>query len=130
MHTPPGSNKSNTGGCSGTETLEIKRTGSNSTHTSGISNGSNNPNTTGAIRNEELSKMFPTPPSLEQHPNSSPCGASGNNSDTLMVDTMDHQTNICNLLTKPKENYPNLGSPALEPIEVKLIIAVLFSLKL
>lgn len=34
----------------------------------------NNHSNTGILRPEELSKMFPTPPSLEHHPNSSPCG--------------------------------------------------------
>lgn len=37
----------------------------------------------------ELTKMFPTPPSLEQHhPNSSPCGAGGL-SDHQQIDVID-----------------------------------------
>lgn len=49
---------------------------------SSMVNSSNN--TLGHIRNEELSKMFPTPPSIEQHTNSSPGGVCGNISDGLM----------------------------------------------
>lgn len=124
VHTPPGSNKSNAG-CLNTETIEIKRERvSAGAHSSGASgaNGSNNPNTTGIIRNEELSKMFPTPPSLEQHPNSSPCGASGNNMDMLMVDIMEHpppNTNNSSIQNKTKQEiYPNFGSPQAEQIKV------------
>lgn len=52
----------------------------------------------------ELTKMFPTPPSLEQHhPNSSPCGASG------LSDH--HQNDVI--------DSPNLVGQADEEIEVK-----------
>lgn len=54
----------------------------------------------GCVRPEELSKMFPTPPSLEHHPNSSPCG--GN--------TLEPQMEVM--------DSPNYGSPAEEPIDV------------
>ncbi|XP_059615269.1 mediator of RNA polymerase II transcription subunit 13 isoform X2 [Phlebotomus argentipes] len=89
VHTPPGSNKSTSG-------MDEKRC---------VSNPS-----TGGIRpygNEELSKMFPTPPSLEHHPNSSPCG--GALSDVPMTDIHSPKLKL--------ENYPNLGSPGDEPIE-------------
>ncbi|XP_055701532.1 mediator of RNA polymerase II transcription subunit 13 isoform X2 [Phlebotomus papatasi] len=91
VHTPPGSNKSMGG-------MDEKRCIS-----------SCNPST-GGIRpygNEELSKMFPTPPSLEHHPNSSPCG--GALSDVPMTDIHSPKLKL--------ENYPNLGSPSDEPIE-------------
>lgn len=81
VNTPPGSNKSTTG------VDDTKKTFvSNSTHT-------------GIFRPEELSKMFPTPPSLEHHPNSSPCGAG----------LSEHQLDLL--------DSPNLGSPIDEHIE-------------
>lgn len=54
---------------------------------------------TGIFRPEELSKMFPTPPSLEHHPNSSPCGAG----------LSEHQLDLL--------DSPNLGSPIDEQID-------------
>lgn len=71
----------------------------------------NNTNAIGHIRNEELSKMFPTPPSIEQHTNSSPGGICGINNDNLM-ETLDGAS--ANLKS---ENYQNLGSPVEEPID-------------
>ena len=61
---------------------------------------SNNPHTS-ILRPEELATMFPTPPSLEHHPNSSPCGAGLSEQHMDVLDS------------------PNLGSPVDEPIEVK-----------
>uniref|UniRef100_A0A336LMU5 Mediator of RNA polymerase II transcription subunit 13 n=1 Tax=Culicoides sonorensis TaxID=179676 RepID=A0A336LMU5_CULSO len=89
MHTPPASNKS-----PGTFD-DSKRTIC----------GSHN---TGILGSAELSKMFPTPPSLEHHPNCSPYGSG--NQDLLMTDYNEG----------PKikqENYPNLGSPQPENID-------------
>ncbi|KAJ6642585.1 Mediator of RNA polymerase II transcription subunit 13 [Pseudolycoriella hygida] len=80
VNTPPGSNKSSMGI---EDTKKIFA--SNSTHT-------------GIFRPEELSKMFPTPPSLEHHPNSSPCAG-----------LSEHQLDVL--------DSPNLGSPNDEPIE-------------
>ncbi|XP_026289181.2 mediator of RNA polymerase II transcription subunit 13-like isoform X2 [Frankliniella occidentalis] len=61
------------------------------------------------LRPEELSKMFPTPPSLEHNPASSPCGG---------------QTDIdrCDFTELPvarfkQEIYPNMGSPQEEVID-------------
>lgn len=113
-NTPPGSN--NPIGChpdmelSENETKRDKMTfGSfanlnNNGLTSLINNSSN---TIGLIRNEELSKMFPTPPSIEQHANSSPGGICGNISDGLMesIETSGRS-----------ESYHNFGSSP-EPIE-------------
>lgn len=70
-----------------------------------------NTNAIGHIRNEELSKMFPTPPSIEQHTNSSPGGICGINSDNLM-ETIE----MANANQKV-ENYQNLGSPVEESID-------------
>lgn len=82
VQTPPGSNKS----ISGLE--DIKRSiNSNNSHS-------------GILRPEELSKMFPTPPSLEHHPNSSPCGGAMSDQQLDIMET------------------PNLGSPIDEPIDV------------
>lgn len=62
------------------------------------------------LRPEELSKMFPTPPSLEHNPAASPCGG---------------QTDIdrCDFTELPstrfkQEIYPNMGSPQEEAIDV------------
>lgn len=113
MHTPPGSNKSNAG-CA-TES-DSKRSVTNNYHgTSSSNNGSNNPNTTGLIRNEELSKMFPTPPSLEQHPNSSPCGGSSGN----VLENMEIIPNEA--VARVKQEVFPLGSPQAEPIDVRNI---------
>lgn len=84
VHTPPGSNKSNCG------------------HEDGKRSMSSNHSHSGMLRPEELSQMFPTPPSLEHHPNSSPCEGV----------LSDHQIDI--------SDTPNLGSPIDEPIEVRL----------
>lgn len=73
-------------------------------------NSNNNMNTIGLIRNEELSKMFPTPPSIEQHTNSSPGGLCGNHSDGLME-------SIEMSSSAKLESYQNFGSPPEEPIE-------------
>ncbi|KAJ1530725.1 hypothetical protein ONE63_005583 [Megalurothrips usitatus] len=61
------------------------------------------------LRPEELSKMFPTPPSLEHNPAASPCGG---------------QTDIdrCDFTELPatrikQEIYPNMGSPQEEAID-------------
>lgn len=70
-----------------------------------------NTNAIGHIRNEELSKMFPTPPSIEQHTNSSPGGICSINSDNLM-----EVSDMTSASTK-SENYQNLGSPLEEPID-------------
>lgn len=78
--------------------------------TSLINSGSNNMNTIGLIRNEELSKMFPTPPSIEQHTHSSPGGICGNISDGLN-ETIDMSG------VGKSESYHNFGSPPEEPIE-------------
>lgn len=76
-----------------------------------LKRSSNNPNT-GILRPEELSQMFPTPPSLEHHPNSSP--AQG------LCDSM--------LPSEIIDTNPNLGSPLNEPIEVNIKIAFIFEL--
>lgn len=82
VQTPPGSNKS----IGGLE--DIKRCINQNNSHSGI------------LRPEELSKMFPTPPSLEHHPNSSPCGGAMSDQQLDIMET------------------PNFGSPTDEPIEV------------
>lgn len=73
-------------------------------------NNSSSINTLGLIRNEELSKMFPTPPSIEQHTNSSPGGICGNISDGL-IENIEMAS-----LTK-QDTYQSFGSPQEEPIE-------------
>jgi len=64
----------------------------------------------GILRAEELSKMFPTPPSLEHNPIASPCGQP----DVTMLEASEAA-----LVPRIKqETYPNMGSPAEENIEV------------
>lgn len=71
-----------------------------------------NPISTLGIRSEELSKMFPTPPSIEQHTNSSPGGVGCSSSDNL-------NENIDNVASSSHnmDTYQNFGSPPEEPIE-------------
>lgn len=81
-----------------------------------MNNISNNnvSSTLGIIRNEELSKMFPTPPSIEQHANSSPggiCAISDN-----LIENID---TIASSNLNSHKTYPNFGSPPEDPIEVK-----------
>lgn len=70
----------------------------------------------GGVRPEELSKMFPTPPSHEHNPISSPCGHP--------CDTPQHETpDFLPLPARVKQEphslaYPSLGSPQEEPVEV------------
>jgi mediator of RNA polymerase II transcription subunit 13 len=71
-------------------------------------------NTLGLIRNEELSKMFPTPPSIEQHTNSSPGTMCGNASDNLMEA-------IDMIASHKNDAYSNFGSPQEEPIDVSFL---------
>lgn len=104
MQTPPGSNKpagSEECGYSSTATLLVRPP-----RGSGGNNG---------LRPEELSKMFPTPPSLEHYPIASPCG--GHLSDTPGSDANDYVLPLTNSRYK-QEIYPSMGSPHDESIEV------------
>lgn len=92
VQTPPGSNKS-VG-----HNDDSKRLSSTCLNTG--------PNT-GMLRPEELSKMFPTPPSLEHNPVASPCGQI----DTVASDLADLG------IVRIKQEYPNLGSPQEENID-------------
>lgn len=77
--TPPESATARTNGLTDVLPPETKK----------LYNHSNNTNT---IRPEDLQKMFPTPPSHEPHPNSSPCG---NNMDLPMSEMTEiHQLKI------------------------------------
>ncbi|KAJ8926638.1 hypothetical protein NQ314_020972 [Rhamnusium bicolor] len=62
----------------------------------------------GILRPEELSKMFPTPPSLEHNPIASPCGQL----DLPPPDYID-----LGIVRVKQEIYPNMGSPQEENIE-------------
>ncbi|XP_076632005.1 mediator complex subunit skuld isoform X1 [Colletes latitarsis] len=65
----------------------------------------------GVLRPEELSKMFPTPPSLEHNPVASPC---------QLNDPLMDQTEL-SVPQRPLRHlpdiYPNMGSPQEEPID-------------
>ncbi|XP_023293764.2 mediator of RNA polymerase II transcription subunit 13 isoform X3 [Lucilia cuprina] len=77
------------------------------------------------IQAEDLTKMFPTPPSHEQHhPNSSPCqmdiqmtDLSVITSSTIMGQTLDTCLGISGMLKMKQEYSIELGSPVEEPIE-------------
>jgi hypothetical protein len=81
---------------------------------------SNSLGTLGIIRSEELSKMFPTPPSIEQHTNSSPgpSNVCGSITDNLIE-------NIDTIVSHKTDSYPNFGSPQEETIEVCISIIFL-----
>ncbi|XP_044252330.1 mediator of RNA polymerase II transcription subunit 13-like isoform X1 [Tribolium madens] len=64
--------------------------------------------TMGCLRPEELSKMFPTPPSLEHNPIASPCGQM----DLALPDYTD-----LGIVRTKQEIYPNMGSPPEEHID-------------
>ncbi|XP_044759811.1 mediator of RNA polymerase II transcription subunit 13 isoform X2 [Coccinella septempunctata] len=66
--------------------------------------------TIGILRPEELSKMFPTPPSLEHNPMPSPCGLI----DTQTPDFTDLTQGVVRI---KQEIYPNMGSPPEEHID-------------
>jgi hypothetical protein len=85
----------------------------NSNGLTNMINNASTSNTLGIIRSEELSKMFPTPPSIEQHTNSSPGGIGSLHSDHL-------NENIDNVASSSHnmDSYQNFGSPPEEPIEV------------
>ncbi|KAK2588519.1 hypothetical protein KPH14_006300 [Odynerus spinipes] len=95
VQTPPGSNKS------GGMHEETRIDGTNKHNSRGV----------GVLRPEELSKMFPTPPSLEHNPVASPCQLS----DPLM-----DQTDL-SIPQRPLRHlpdiYPNMGSPQEELID-------------
>ncbi|XP_040159557.1 mediator of RNA polymerase II transcription subunit 13 isoform X2 [Anopheles arabiensis] len=115
-NTPPGSNKSSSG--SGGFSEESKRFPSSNHHS--VNSGMLSP--------KELSQMFPTPPSLDPHPNSSP-GGGGCLSDggSIALDTLvDLQMSLSSGAGSGGGNgggassvppIPNLGSPQEEPID-------------
>ncbi|EAA11333.5 AGAP006436-PA [Anopheles gambiae str. PEST] len=115
-NTPPGSNKSSSG--SGGFSEESKRFPSSNHHS--VNSGMLSP--------KELSQMFPTPPSLDPHPNSSP-GGGGCLSDggSIALDTLvDLQMSLSSGTGSGGGNgggassvppIPNLGSPQEEPID-------------
>ncbi|XP_049542244.1 mediator of RNA polymerase II transcription subunit 13 [Anopheles darlingi] len=135
MHnTPPGSNKSSSG--SGNGFSEEGKRYPHSNHHHGVN--------TGMLSPKELSQMFPTPPSLDPHPNSSPGGGGCLSDGGIVIDTMVdlqmslssggiggiggggsgvgggtvHGTTLGNLLSGPPvPTVPNLGSPQEEPID-------------
>ncbi|XP_065211027.1 mediator of RNA polymerase II transcription subunit 13 isoform X3 [Planococcus citri] len=104
VQTPPGSNKpAGSDECySSTATLLVRPPRG--------SGGGNN----GILRPEELSKMFPTPPSLEHNPIASPCG--GHLSDTPGSDPADYVMPLSNTRYK-QEICPSMGSPHDEGID-------------
>uniref|UniRef100_A0A182MVT7 Mediator of RNA polymerase II transcription subunit 13 n=1 Tax=Anopheles culicifacies TaxID=139723 RepID=A0A182MVT7_9DIPT len=108
-NTPPGSNKSCSG--SGGFSEESKRFPSSNHHS--VNSGMLSP--------KELSQMFPTPPSLDPHPNSSPGGGGCLSDGGIAIDTLvDMQMSISSGTgsgTGTGPNLPNLGSPQEEPID-------------
>jgi mediator of RNA polymerase II transcription subunit 13 len=105
VQTPPGSNKPPGDEHSITLVKPPRGSGGSTGGTSGtLGCGA------GILRAEELSKMFPTPPSLEHNPIASPCGQP----DVTMLDASEAA-----LVPRIKqESYPNMGSPQEENIDV------------
>lgn len=62
----------------------------------------------GILRPEELSKMFPTPPSMEHNPIASPCG---------QTELPPPDLTELGIVRVKQEIYPNMGSPQEENIE-------------
>ncbi|XP_052872329.1 mediator of RNA polymerase II transcription subunit 13 [Anopheles cruzii] len=121
MHnTPPGSNKSSSG--SGGFSEEGKRYPHSNHHHHHAAN-------TGILSPKELSQMFPTPPSLDPHPNSSPGGGGCLSDGGIVIDTMvDLQMSLTSVGGATAQlgsggsgvgvsTVPNLGSPQEEPID-------------
>ncbi|XP_031788498.1 mediator of RNA polymerase II transcription subunit 13 isoform X4 [Nasonia vitripennis] len=142
VQTPPGSNKSGGGGGHDGSDVRLDSTTSNSgasgantssssgKHSSSSSSSCNRG--VGVLRPEELSKMFPTPPSLEHNPVASPCqlgdpsleqtdltsaaaSAVAAASGTQIV--QQHQQQQRQLQRQLPDIYPNMGSPPEEPID-------------
>lgn len=100
--TPPGSNKSvghYEGGDSGGKRLS--------------GHGGCN---VGILRPEELSKMFPTPPSMEHNPIASPCGG--------QTELPPPDLTELGVVRVKQEIYPNMGSP--QQVGHNLIVFILF----
>ncbi|KAK9710567.1 hypothetical protein QE152_g25955 [Popillia japonica] len=95
IQTPPGSNKS-----SGHHEDNKRLSGHN--------NSSSGCPTMGILRPEELSKMFPTPPSLEHNPIASPIGTH---------DLPPPDMTELSIIRVKQDIYPNMGSPQEENIE-------------
>uniref|UniRef100_A0A182KDF1 Mediator of RNA polymerase II transcription subunit 13 n=1 Tax=Anopheles christyi TaxID=43041 RepID=A0A182KDF1_9DIPT len=109
-NTPPGSNKSSSG--SGGFSEESKRFPSSNHHS--VNSGMLSP--------KELSQMFPTPPSLDNHPNSSPGGGGCLSDGGIAIDTLvDLQMSLSSGAGSSGSGagpaIPNLGSPQEEPID-------------
>uniref|UniRef100_A0A182YPB5 Mediator of RNA polymerase II transcription subunit 13 n=1 Tax=Anopheles stephensi TaxID=30069 RepID=A0A182YPB5_ANOST len=109
-NTPPGSNKSCTG--SGGFSEEGKRFPGSNHHS--VNSGMLSP--------KELSQMFPTPPSLDPHPNSSPGGGGCLSDGGIAIDTLvDLQMSLSSGAGSGPAGagpvLPNLGSPQEEPID-------------
>ncbi|XP_017842735.2 LOW QUALITY PROTEIN: mediator of RNA polymerase II transcription subunit 13 [Drosophila busckii] len=121
IHTPPDSNNPSNGGCSAVSNTidELKRSTAVASAVVAAVVASSG---AGSIQAEDLTKMFPTPPSHEQqHPNSSPC-----QTDVVMTDlsvetssTLTVASNASSVMLKlTKQEYSvELGSPVEEPIE-------------
>ncbi|XP_063216486.1 mediator of RNA polymerase II transcription subunit 13 isoform X2 [Bacillus rossius redtenbacheri] len=73
------------------------------------SSGGNTSNT-GTLRQEELSKMFPTPPSMEHNPGASPCGH-------MSDGPSGEPSDLAGTVRVRQDIYPSLGSPQEENIE-------------
>ncbi|XP_058807219.1 mediator of RNA polymerase II transcription subunit 13 isoform X2 [Phymastichus coffea] len=123
VQTPPGSNKSGNGAhdsadtrldgttsTSNTPNSQTNTCNSSSKHSSSSSNcGSRG---VSMVRPEELSKMFPTPPSLEHNPVASPCQLSDPS-----IEQTDLASTQRQMQRQMPDIYPNMGSPPEEPID-------------
>ncbi|XP_046987073.1 mediator of RNA polymerase II transcription subunit 13 [Schistocerca americana] len=109
VQTPPGSNKpAGLSDDTASTSLLVKPPRGSGGNTSLNSCGGS-----GILRPEELSKMFPTPPSMEHNPIASPCG---HLSDGALGELTESLSVTCSTRFK-QEIYPNMGSPQEENIE-------------
>lgn len=92
------SNSLSTGNC---------KLGSSSSSSSSCGRG-----TVGVLRPEELSKMFPTPPSHEHNAVASPCQLGDVNLEQTELSLVQRQ-----IQRQLPDIYPNMGSPPEEPID-------------
>ncbi|XP_017488360.1 PREDICTED: mediator of RNA polymerase II transcription subunit 13 isoform X2 [Rhagoletis zephyria] len=147
IHTPPDSNNPSNGTASTTTIDDLKRSTAvavavaagavaiaalqNCSNTTNVTNSlinssSNNGGGTGGpsmIQAEDLTKMFPTPPSHEQHhPNSSPCQMDIQMTDLSVITasttmSANLETGMGSIIKVKQEYSVELGSPVEEPIE-------------
>ncbi|XP_050333363.1 mediator of RNA polymerase II transcription subunit 13 [Bactrocera neohumeralis] len=145
IHTPPDSNNPSNGSTATTTIDDLKRStavaaavNASAVAIAALQNCTNTPNASNSIGNngssngggnggssmaEDLTKMFPTPPSHEQHhPNSSPCQMDIQMTDLSVITAATAisgglEAGMGGMIKIKQEYFAELGSPVEEPIE-------------